>query len=406
MKKTIVSIVIVLILLLSSCTSQYTRIDKEAPVITINPYEEEFYLGGTTPIISATCTDDEDETCLVRTPNYPDLTVHGTHTVTFTATDKAGNIATETVTITAIDRSTYITLEIGTYLTTTELGMPYLLPVVTCMSSISETCTVTLPELVPTDQLDSELTYTISGTDGLENSKSVEITIEVVDTTAPYIELVGDAVINIEIAGIWVDPSVNATDVQENVTIDQNISPDLNTVGEYIVIYSATDPSGNVATVNRIVNVVDTTAPVINLVGDAIIDIELGSTWTEPGTTTSDLQTVIVTEDITPDSNLVGIYLITYTATDASDNTATVQRTVNVVDTTDPVITLNGDAVINLTVGDSWTDPHVTTSDLQTIIVTQDITPDLNTIGVYLITYTATDDSGNISTVQRTINVN
>ena len=43
----------------------------------------------------------------------------------------------------------------------------------------------------------------------------------------------------------------------------------------------------------------------------------------------------------------VGEYIITYTATDNSGNTATATRTVNVVDTTIPTIVLSGDRGIS-----------------------------------------------------------
>ena len=47
----------------------------------------------------------------------------------------------------------------------------------------------------------------------------------------------------------------------------------------------------------------------------------------------------------TVNENVPGTYLITYTFTDTSGNQATpVVRTVRVVDTSSPVITVNGDA--------------------------------------------------------------
>ena len=43
------------------------------------------------------------------------------------------------------------------------------------------------------------------------------------------------------------------------------------------------------------------------------------------------------------DTDTVGSYTVTYTSTDASGNTGTATRTVNVVDTTAPVVTVTGD---------------------------------------------------------------
>ena len=59
-----------------------------------------------------------------------------------------------------------------------------------------------------------------------------------------------------------------------------------------------------------------------------------------------------MTDVSTVDTQTVGSYTVTYNVSDASGNAATeVTRTVNVVDTTIPVITLTGDAVVTI---DSW----------------------------------------------------
>ena len=52
------------------------------------------------------------------------------------------------------------------------------------------------------------------------------------------------------------------------------------------------------------------------------------------------------------DTDVVGVYTLTYNVTDANGNVAVeVTRTVNVVDTTVPVITLTGEATVTIEVG-------------------------------------------------------
>ena len=75
--------------------------------------------------------------------------------------------------------------------------------------------------------------------------------------------------------------------------------------------------------------------------GDNPATVELGSTYVDAGATATDLDSVTVVESGTVDTNTVGAYTITYTATDASGNSTSVDRIVNVVDTTSPVITLS-----------------------------------------------------------------
>ena len=64
----------------------------------------------------------------------------------------------------------------------------------------------------------------------------------------------------------------------------------------------------------------------------------MGSTWTDAGATADGGETV--TSSGTVDTSTVGTSTITYSATDAEENTGTATRTVTVVDTTAPVITV------------------------------------------------------------------
>ena len=80
-------------------------------------------------------------------------------------------------------------------------------------------------------------------------------------------------------------------------------------------------------------------------------------------------------------------------------------------DITAPVITLNGDAVVNLTVGDAFTDPGATATDNVDGDISANITVggdmvDVNTVGTYVITYNVSDAAGNAAAqVTRTVNV-
>ncbi|RSK28702.1 DUF5011 domain-containing protein [Bacillus sp. HMF5848] len=90
----------------------------------------------------------------------------------------------------------------------------------------------------------------------------------------------------------------------------------------------------------------DRTPPVITLTGEEIIELVVGETYTEPGVTVTDNKDKNVEAVITGEVNTseVGVYTITYTATDKKDNTATKTRTV-LVKPTVPTVTVLGQTV-------------------------------------------------------------
>ncbi|HEV7398515.1 MAG TPA: immunoglobulin-like domain-containing protein [Pyrinomonadaceae bacterium] len=93
------------------------------------------------------------------------------------------------------------------------------------------------------------------------------------------------------------------------------------------------------------INIVDTTAPIIMLNGANPMTVECHTAFVDPGATASDgcsgnlTGSIIVSGSV--NANVVGAYVLTYSVSDGT-NMASVMRTVNVVDTTAPVITLNG----------------------------------------------------------------
>jgi len=76
-------------------------------------------------------------------------------------------------------------------------------------------------------------------------------------------------------------------------------------------------------------------------------------------------------------------------------------------DNTPPDITLVGEATINLNIGDTYEDPGVIVTDNVSQGLTASTSGEVNTAvsGMYIITYSATDEAGNIGEAVRTVNV-
>jgi P2-related tail formation protein len=161
----------------------------------------------------------------------------------------------------------------------------------------------------------------------------------------------------VELGGTYSEPGATSNG-GETVTITGSVDTD--TLGTYTITYTATDANGNTGTATRTVNVVDTTAPVITVLGNNPMTVELGGTYSEPGATSNGGETVTITGSV--DTDTLGTYTITYTATDANGNTGTATRTVNVVDTTAPVITILGLNPINIGLGSDYTDAGATSN--------------------------------------------
>lgn len=160
---------------------------------------------------------------------------------------------------------------------------------------------------------------------------------------------------------------------------------------------------------------IDTTPPVITLQGQATVQHEAATDYTDAGATATDdidgdiSANVTVTGSV--DTGNVGTYTLTYNVSDArGNNAATVTRTVNVVDTTPPVITINGDASQTIEVNTSFTDLGATASDTLDGDITSAIaaTSSVNTlvVGNYQIQYNVSDANGNAAaTVTRDVAV-
>ena len=98
------------------------------------------------------------------------------------------------------------------------------------------------------------------------------------------------------------------------------------------------------------------------------------------------------------DSSTPGTYAISYSFTDSNGNAApTVTRMIKVVDTTAPVITLNGDANITHEAGFAYHDANATWSDFvdgQGVVYgVGDV--NVSQPGIYVLRFNYTDQAGN-----------
>ena len=142
--------------------------------------------------------------------------------------------------------------------------------------------------------------------------------------------------------------------------------------------------------------------PVITLYGDNVINLCSLDDFIEPGYDAYDEIDGNITDKVKITKSLHFIY---YEVTNSNNLKAGIGRIVKITDDEAPSITLNGNSLINLKVGEEFNDPGVTVSDNCTKNVKVNVISNLDTTksGNYVITYEAVDNNGNKSQVKRDI---
>jgi hypothetical protein len=278
--------------------------------------------------------------------------------VTCSATDAAGNTATDSFNVTVVDTTP---------------------PDVTTPSSITSEATgasgatVTYSGELAEDLVDGPLaascspvsgsvfglglsTVTCSAEDAHGNIGSSDFTIEVQDTSGPILALPADLTVEATSpAGAAVDFSASASDLVDGpvaVSCDWN-DGDPFSLGTTLVSCSATDSNGNTSSGAFSITVEDTTPPSLTLP----VDLSLEATGSAGAVGTfdasaSDLVDGDVTVSCIPASGStfsLGATTVNCSATDAVGNTATGSFSVTVVDTTAPDLTLPADQQLEAT---------------------------------------------------------
>ena len=134
--------------------------------------------------------------------------------------------------------------------------------------------------------------------------------------------------------------------------------------------------------------------------------VEINTEWIDAGAVLSvDTLSHNATAVGTVDTTVIGLYMVEYTY-EYLEISYSLTRYVNVVDQTNPVITLNL-GIDTITLDNTWTDAGATVTDNSGEVLTLTVTGtvDTTTAGTYEITYSATDSSGNITSIVRYVNI-
>ena len=233
------------------------------------------------------------------------------------------------------------------------------------------------------------------------------------DTTAPVIALLGADPSTVECGASYADAGATASDnLAGNLTASIAVANPVNTAapGAYTVRYNVHDGNGNSAIeVTRVVHVVDTVKPVITLSGSGPLSVQCGSIYTDAGATAGDscAGSVVVTAGGSVNTGVVGIYTLTYNATDGVNVADEATRVVTVSDTAAPVITLTGSSTVTVECGGTYSDAGASAADVCDggVTVTTGGTVNANVPGVYTLAYNATDGVNTADEVTRVVTV-
>jgi len=339
----------------------------------------------------------------------PDVFPIGETTVTWTAVDASGNSAITTQIVTIVDTTKpglsiphNQTVEASSLQDTlVDIGQAEAHDIIGISSIVHNA-----PDIFP---LGSTL-IAWTATDNHDNITTAYQTITVVDTTSPIIISPQD------ITSEATDPTINYIELGELVSSDSvgiesiiNDKPITFPFGSTTVTWTVTDTSGNISQATQVVTLVDTTLPEIFAPTDIVAEATgLSSTIVELGEATAhDIMGIASVTDHPSRFFVLGETTITWTATDTSGNSASTTQTVTIVDTTSPSITAPGSITMEATSSDSniVTLGNTVSSDLVDIPSISNNSPDLFPLGETIVTWTATDISGNSASATQTVTI-
>ena len=296
------------------------------------------------PIVSGGCGGT------TVTNDAPALFPLGSTTVTWTVTDNANNTATCTQIVTVTDdelptiacpADVNATTDAGVCTATVSLGT----------ATTADNCGVaSTTNDAPASFPLGSTTVTWTVTDNSGNTATCAQTVTVTDAELPTIICPADVTVNTD-AGIC---SASGIVLGNEVTGDNcgvasttNDAPSTFNLGATTVTWTVTDNSGNTATCTQVVTVADVEVPTIVCPADLALNTDAGvctaSGASLGNASANDNCGVSSLTNDAPANFPVGVTTVTWTAADASGNTATCTQTVTVTDAELPIVTCPAD---------------------------------------------------------------
>ena len=252
------------------------------------------------------------------------------------------------------------------------------------------------------------------------NKASVQRVIIVIDTIAPTIVFLGGDTVKTEVLEVYKD---NDVVIADNYDVSPTIKkygtfafpaniPD--TLGYFTIWYKAWDHSGNIDSALRVIHVVDSKAPVISMKGPDTVRVEVYNSYNDTDVSISD--NYDKAPMLSHNGNLknfktdsLGYFTLWYKGLDHSGNKDSITRTIMVIDTIAPVITLKGKDSAFVFMDSTYSDLGYVVSDNYDKKPKVDTSGNyINTLaeGVFTLAYHAKDQSANGSiSVNRIITV-
>ena len=212
--------------------------------------------------------------------------------------------------------------------------------------------------------------------------------------------------INIELNESFKTPTYKVKYLNKNISSKVKVNGSVNTskVGSYELTYSTRIFIYKLEN-KVIVNVIDKIPPVITLNGNIESNACSSNSYIEEGYTAIDNYDGDITSQVTIENN---INERIYKVKDSSNNEAKVIRKINITDNEGPSIKLKGEENVYILLNDTYKESGYIIEDNCDSEITNikiDNKVDTTKVGVYTITYTATDSSNNQSSVKRYVYV-